>query len=456
MRNKIVLWIAGCFTALLTSCLNSSNEYIYEVSRNCQLLRFSVENDSIEGLSNVRFTIDQLGNAVFNLDSMPVNTKLEKVLIDTLTYGPGATGVRIYQTATGDTIDYSQEDSVDISQPLEILIYTGPTLSRSYNAWINIHTQEPDSLVWRRYSDELLAQPMNDVKVITNDYATEEDTYLMYAQPVGSPSYLLYTSPMDAPKQWNAQPLSGLPESGLRLEQITTFNQRIYVPATDGALYTSADGITWSREEGAPVIRALLGSLNNSVNQPAALSAIVETEGSLWFAAMDSKGNWETGAAVPTEFPISGFASTEMDLMYRDRLLIVGGRTAGNQLVNTTWSTMDARTWANLTDAQKSYFSKKEGANVAYYDDKFFLIGGLDEAGKPTKDIHLSIDHGVTWSYIDSLVVLPNEYTARGFASMLVDKNNYLCIFGGKTARTASVLNEVWRGRINRLGFERQ
>ena len=80
----------------------------------------------------------------------------------------------------------------------------------------------------------------------------------------------------------------------------------------------------------------------------------------------------------------------------------------------------------------------------------------MDEAGKPTKDIHLSIDHGVTWSYIDSLVVLPNEYAARGFASMIVDKDNYLCIFGGKTAKTASVLNEVWRGRINRLGFERQ
>ena len=118
MRNKIVLWFAGCFMALMTSCLSSSNEYIYEVSRNCQLLSFTLENDSVEGLSTLEFTIDQLGNAVFNLDSMPVGTEIGKVLIDTMTYGSATTGVRIYQTATGDTIDYSNEDSVDFSQPV--------------------------------------------------------------------------------------------------------------------------------------------------------------------------------------------------------------------------------------------------------------------------------------------------------------------------------------------------
>ena len=82
-----------------------------------------------------------------------------KVLIDTMTYGSATTGVRIYQTATGDTIDYSNEDSVDFSQPVEILIYTGEAIARKYDAWVNIHTQEPDSLVWKLYSDELLSQP---------------------------------------------------------------------------------------------------------------------------------------------------------------------------------------------------------------------------------------------------------------------------------------------------------
>ena len=89
----------------------------------------------------------------------------------------------------------------------------------------------------------------------------------------------------------------------------------------------------------------------------------------------------------------------------------------------------------------------------------FYLIGGIDESGKPQKDIYRSSDYGVTWNYIDTLVVLPSSYQARGFASMLVDKDNYLMIFGGKSTITTidnQNLNDIWKGRINRLGFERQ
>ena len=454
MKNKVVLFF-GSFIVLLTSCLGSSNEYIYEVSLNNQLLSFSLNSDSVEGLSDVKFTIDQLSNSVFNLDSMPVDTKIEKVL-SSLTYGSAATGARFYQEATGDTIDYSEEDSVDFSKPVKILLYTGGSIIRTYDAWINIHTQVPDSLVWTLYSDQLFSQPMNDMKVLTNKYTGTEDTYLMYARPAASRSYWLYTASMDSPDQWTEAALSGLPSEGLVLEQLSAFNNQLYVPASDGSLYVSDDQVTWRKVEGTPVVKAVLGGLKSSVNQPAVLATVIEDNGRLSFAALDTTGVWTVGAEVSSDFPISGFASSDMDLMYRERLIIAGGRTAGNQLVNTTWSTMDARTWANLTDASRTYFEKKEGANMAYYDDKFYLIGGMNESGKPSKDIYLSIDHGITWSRMDSLVVLPENFAARGFASMLVDKENYLCIFGGKTAKTASVLNEMWRGRVNRLGFERQ
>ena len=61
-----------------------------------------------------------------------------------------------------------------------------------------------------------------------------------------------------------------------------------------------------------------------------------------------------------------------------------------------------------------------------------------------------------TERYIDTLVVLPAAYQARGFASMLVNKDNYLMIFGGKSTINGQDLNDIWKGRINRLGFERQ
>ena len=63
MKNRIVLFIAGCCALLLSSCLGSDDTQ-YELSKDCQILSFSLSNDSIPGLKDVVFTIDQVdGNS---------------------------------------------------------------------------------------------------------------------------------------------------------------------------------------------------------------------------------------------------------------------------------------------------------------------------------------------------------------------------------------------------------
>ena len=51
---------------------------------------------------------------------------------------------------------------------------------------------------------------------------------------------------------------------------------------------------------------------------------------------------------------------------------------------------------------------------------------------------------------------MPVDYKARGFASVQVDKEKYMLIFGGKENTNANELDQIWRGRINRLGFDKQ
>lgn len=203
-------------------------------------------------------------------------------------------------------------------------------------------------------------------------------------------------------------------------------------------------------------MKSLLGYVDESTNQPAVLSAIVEEESGLVFAAMNAEGQWETGEMVPAHFPVEGFSSASIYLMYTSRVMVVGGKSSDGQLQNASWATMNALDWAEQTDSYGDYFTKRQGTMMAYYDNMFYLIGGIDESGKPQKDIYRSSDYGVTWNYVDTLVVLPSSYQARGFASMLVDKDNYLMIFGGKSTINGQDLNDIWKGRINRLGFERQ
>ena len=81
------------------------------------------------------------------------------------------------------------------------------------------------------------------------------------------------------------------------------------------------------------------------------------------------------------------------------------------------------------------------------------MLSGINEAGKASSDIYLSRDGGVNWSLSDTLVVMPQEFKARGFSSIYVDKDYYMYLFGGKETIRSNELNQIWLGRINRLGF---
>ena len=141
--------------------------------------------------------------------------------------------------------------------------------------------------------------------------------------------------------------------------------------------------------------------------------------------------------------------------MYHEYLLLVAGRDKDDQLLNTAWGTMDGLKWSCLSSDDVDSFVPREGVMLTPYDDKLYLLGGMDASGKGYKDMYTSTDYGVTWSLVDTLVVLPKEFEGRGFSSVQVNEDQFMFIFGGKTTKGQAEENEIWRGRINRLGFEK-
>ena len=202
--------------------------------------------------------------------------------------------------------------------------------------------------------------------------------------------------------------------------------------------------------EGAPVIRILLGEIPAGLRQSAVLTAVVEREGVWVYGAMDENGQWTMGDVVPENFPASGFTTQSYESMHYQYLMVVAGRSIDNQLLNTTWTSQNGLTWEQLGASSKS-FSPREGAVATRYDDQLFLIGGLDAEQQGLKDIYSSIDFGLNWTLVDTMLVLPEEFEGRGFFSAWPDQQNFLNLFGGKTKRDADDLNQLWRGRINRL-----
>jgi len=452
MKNKIILFITGCITLLLASCLDSDDNYtdVTEI-KDAQIASLSLSHDSIKGLSDVKFTIDQLNGYIFNIDSMPYGTDIEKVVCS-LSYTTGAAGIQISPEALGDTTYWwNGSDSIDFSQPVNFTVtaYDNVTTKR-YRAWVNIHKVVPDSMVWIQYANNITGRQAQEQKVIVYPY-NGTDHYFMYTK--SSDGYELYHAPVDDARNWEKLTLTGFSNDGLVISQITEYDGVLYIPSANGTLYQSINGMAWVQTGNAPSVKYLLGSLKEGTNQPSALSAIIEQEETLHFAAMDNENRWTVGNIVPENFPVTGFGNISYTHMYHEYLMIIAGRDQKNRLTNAAWGTMNATNWALLSNENSPTFEKKEGVILAKYDDKFFLAGGINADNRASKEIHLSLDNGITWSKQDSLLTFPQEYVGRGFSSVHVDNNNYMLIFGGKTSRNTTTLDEVWRGRINRLGF---
>lgn len=460
MKNRIVLFIAGCCALLLSSCLDS-DEVQYELGKDCQILSFSLSNDSIPGLKDVVFTIDQVEGKIFNIDSMPYGTKLDEKVICTVKLASTVYKCQVMQQAISDTLSYwNLEDSLDFSKPVKFVntLWDDKT-TKTYIAQVNIHQVVPDSMVWGVYKEGITDAAVKEEKVVVFAEGSEE-YYYMYVQPVNvSEGYQLYRSAVADGKNWTKLAVVGLPAGEIRLSQITVYEDAFYAVTTKGVLYSSLDGQNWELVENAPIIKALLGTIKvdndftGAGKQPSALSVVLEKEGTLLYGSMNAAKEWNEGGLLSEGFPLTGFGNLSYNSMFRARLLIVAGRDKDNKLTNTAWSTEDGRIWAKLTDDEAVTFAKQEGVALAEYDDKIFMLSGINEADKASSEIYFSRDEGVNWSVSDTLVVMPQDFKARGYSSIHVDKDNFMYLFGGKETNSSNVLDQIWRGRINRLGF---
>lgn len=435
---------------MMISCLGSNDDYTDTiVYKDAQISSFTASHDSIDGLSSLKFTIDQIGGYIYNKDSLPYGTDVSMVVC-TLSYVTGVAGIQVTPEATPDsTFWWNGTDSLDFSKPVKFVTtaYDGLT-TKTYIAKINVHTLIPDSMVWELYSDIMIGKTVDEQKVIQATY-DGQDTYFMYVRT--GDTYQLYYSPVTDGKTWAELPLAGL-SGDMLLSQATKYGNSYYMPSANDGMYASQDGITWSRAAGVTV-RYILGTIEEG-RQPSGLVTITPAGDKLRFAVMDEKEDWKLGDEVPAGFPVTGFGNISYSNMYSQYLEVVAGRNSNGELLNQAWSTMDGLTWTQMTDDRRSDFEKKEGVMLSMYDNKFCLAGGINEEGEGSKEIHFSSDFGVTWHKTDSLTVFPEEYPGRGFSSVIIDKDNYMLLFGGKTSKDAPLLDEIWRGRINRLGFK--
>lgn len=326
MKSKVVLFVTGYILLVLSSCLNS-DEIEYEISRDPQIASFSLSHDSISGLSDVKFVIDQVEGLIYNGDSLPFGTDIDQKLWATITFSTAVTEVEIRQQATDETILWTgntEKDSINFTKPLEIktTAMDGFTTKR-YLAKLNVHQVLPDTMEWRNIvtNGVFPGETIQEQKVVV--YPEGGNTLWMYAKT--NSGWELRTANIETPANWTEQ-TSVFSYDDINISQMTVIGDYIFAPGIDGSLYFSTDGKEW-QEDNSKTVKSIVGVLSDG--ETSQLVLVTERNGDNYFSELilDAENLTYTitdsDKQVSANFPLEDFSSVNYEKIDYSPLMVV-------------------------------------------------------------------------------------------------------------------------------------
>lgn len=444
-KNSFLLLI---ISIVVYSC-SLNNTSSVSISDDATITAFYIAyNDSSTNASTASFTITSgyITDSIYNVDSLPYNTRIDS-LIPTIQFA-SSDGYIINDTLTYTTYS-SSVGAIDFTKPVKITnIATDGSTKKEYIVELRVHKIDPYKFEWEKLSDQIADLIFENQKTVIKN-----DTLFFFTNS-GTTNYL-YTS-LDG-HSWQPQPVTGMPTDA-DMKNIGVFDNTLYLFASSGGLYTSADGKNWS--------------LKTTDEQYTFLSFLSVFQGKLFSVGQHKETNaleiiyssdgftWNKSSDLPEHFPVSRFASTTLKPKYGyEKAVIVGGIDKFGNTLNTRWITEDGLYWVNLQNA-KYTFSPLFNSAVIYYGSRLLLFGGSSEiGGMVDSDVQLlsSIDAGFSWNTPDSTQIMlpefPDKYEYRTNVSIVVNPSNQdMYIVGGKDI-FSNALSDVWRLKVNYYKF---
>ena len=455
MKIKYLNIIASlCLAAFtITSCLNN-DEIDFEFSKNASISNFSINNIDtkvtvkkdgkdtviIKTLlgSDYKFSINQNTGEIFNVDSLPLGTDVKKVVPNITADTPG-----IYIVTDKDTL-WQNGDSLNFENPVKfkVMAYSGQ-FGRVYTARINVHQQNPDTMTWTKVNG-------NFNKLIQAQKAVYAHNQIFVFSKLND--YVFMTNTANG-QQWTNLKMTNLPQYA-DYRSAMYWNNSFYLLANH-ELYTSTDGMDWEKSATDMKFNQLVANIELTSSKK--ITAV--TEDNLYTESVDGV-EWTTFEEMPSTFPQDvNYASYPLRTNQNLGRLIAMGKSAAADTTTVAWSQLESEhSWTQMSyENNASLCPNFEKPTLIHYNDRLYAFGGPVETSKITpafQNFYSSTDHGISWKKETKILSFPDSFanlygSAQGNYSCIVDKDNYIWIMWGNSG-------EVWKGRINRLGFEKQ
>ena len=451
----IGLFIAACG---ITSCLDSDYTE-YEYSSNSSITAFSITDSIITYYSAVvddidttlstavvgtdyPFVINQNEGLIYNPDSLPVGTDVTKVVV-----GITADTQGIYIVAETDTL-WQETDSLNFEKPVQFKVLSEMgTFGRVYTAKINVHQQDPELLSWKKFES-------NFNKEITEQKAVYMNNCI-YVFGLQNEQAVVTKAQTTDGNTWS-EPVRIATPAEADITSAMVWGNQIYILAGN-ELYTSQDAESWEKVATSTNLHQLVANVSADKQKK-----IIGIDTDNHYVESNDGITWTQYGEMPEGFPTSRLSSASYALDTNkdiQRVVVIGDNGVVSDTIAVTWSQLHSdKNWADLPAPNNSDGCPKfENISMIHYNNMLYAFGGYaqhEEEIEPFSCLYESKDNGITWEITSEKIAFPEEFptiyeASKGNYSCTMDDNHYIWIMWSQTG-------EVWRGRINKLGFERQ
>ncbi|MDE6295727.1 MAG: hypothetical protein K2M03_06655 [Muribaculaceae bacterium] len=362
-------------------------------------------------LDSVFFSIDLDRGIIFNADSLPKGTDIEK-LVPVITFpstvetaelimegGNLREGTVNYKTNPSDTIDFSGRVTLRLTAD-------NGALSRDYTIRINVHKAVADSLMWDKMANsELPSRHENPAR--QKSVALGNQIYSLIEEKDGT--FTLASTQDIASSVWNKKELS--PAFRPDISTFSATEQALYILSDTGSLLTSSDGTVWNHT--GIKWHNIIGGYGGK------LLGILSQDGNYCHDIYPRPAGY-TPVATASDFPVDGLSNL---LTFKSKwtenpyAFFVGG-LRGNIVTSATWS-YDGSEWAKISNTPLPamsdalivpYFMYRK-TSTSWIQTEYSVtlcLGGKKDNGNLSRDVYLSYDSGVHWSKAGQLMQLPD------------------------------------------------
>ena len=431
LRHIIFLQLFALLISTAVSCNSKSHDDENEIVVTPAIVAVKefrlTRNDSvIANLDSVFFSIDLNTGVIFNADSLPKGTRIDK-LIPKITFANSMTKADLtfkMENGSDTTVNYltNPTDTIDFSSPvaLEVTAQDGVN-TFTYQIKVNVHKQNPDTIVWVNLDSYTLPYRVDNGKPVAQHTIRHDNvTYCLVEENNGE--FTLSSSDDLNKNEWKIESFS--PGFIPCIESFTATPDSFYLLSDTGELFESSDLATWV-STGQRWIN-ILGAYSKSI-----LGIRESASDFLHTCYPQPEGFKET--PVEKGFPINSSSTLgliETEWADNPMAILACGIIEEGVPSSNVWA-YDGTTWAIINQGVLPALVKPMLTRYVVYRDTpyiftkrefevWLLLGGYAADNEMNRKIYLSYDNGVHWSEAPESMQLTQNIPALGDADVIV------------------------------------